>query len=78
MEMEIYMITITQQVSAAYKSSSFDRRTRCIQSDKGSGCEVGNIFYEQGLIVLNDTGSYRETGFGTSYTLKYQITHKQL
>ena len=34
--------------------------------------QSGNVFYEQGLIVFTDTGSYRE--FGTSYTLKYQAT----
>jgi len=26
------------------------------------------------LIVITDTGSYRETGHGTGYTLKYQAT----
>jgi hypothetical protein len=53
---------------AAFKSSSFDR-TQGVLSN-GSGSEVGNVFYSQGLIVLTDTGSY--TGDSTSYTLKYQ------
>ena len=41
---------------------------------RGSGSVVGNVFYEQGLLVFTDTGSYRETGHGTGYTLKYQAT----
>jgi len=53
---------------AAFKSSSFDR-TQGVLSN-GSGSEVGNVFYSQGLIVLTDTGSY--AGDSTSYTLKYQ------
>jgi len=53
---------------AAFKSSSFDR-TQGVSSN-GSGSEVGNVFYSQGLIVLTDTGSY--VGDSTSYTLKYQ------
>ena len=55
---------------AAFKSSSFNR-SQGVQSN-GSGSEVGNVFYSQGLIVLTDTGSY--TGDSTSYTLKYQAT----
>ncbi len=43
-------------------------------STRGSGSVVGNVFYEQGLLVFTDTGSYRETGHGTGYTLKYQAT----
>jgi len=55
---------------AAFKSSSFDRSQGVLAN--GSGSEVGNIYYSQGLIVLTDTGSYtRDT---TSYTLKYQST----
>tara|TARA_A100001201_G_scaffold6909_1_gene11222 strand:- start:312 stop:1304 length:993 start_codon:yes stop_codon:yes gene_type:complete len=53
---------------AAFKSSSFDR-TQGVQAN-GSGSEVGNIFYSQGLIVLTDTGSY--AGDITAMTLKYQ------
>jgi hypothetical protein len=57
---------------AAFKSSSFDR-TQGVSSTaatRGSGSEVGNIFYSQGLIVLTDTGSY--AGDITAFTLKYQ------
>ena len=43
-------------------------------STRGSGSVVGNVFYEQGLLVFTDTGSYRETGHGTGYTLKYKAT----
>lgn len=53
---------------AAFKSSSFDR-TQGVLSN-GSGSEVGNVFYSQGLIVLTDTGSY--AGDSSAYTLKYQ------
>jgi len=59
---------------AAFKSSSFDRTqgVSTAAATRGSGSEVGNIFYAQGLVVLTDTGSYtRDT---TSYTLKYQST----
>ena len=59
---------------AAFKSSSFDR-TQGVSSTaatRGSGSEVGNVFYSQGLIVLTDTGSY--TRDVTSYTLKHQAT----
>jgi len=56
---------------AAFKSSSFDRTQGVLAN--GSGSEVGNVFYSQGLIVLTDTGSY--TGDVSSYTLKYQSQH---
>ena len=52
---------------ASYKSSSFSRTP---VASNGSGSEVGNVFYSQGLIVLTDTGSYTQDH--TSYTLKYQ------
>ena len=52
---------------ASYKSSSFSRTP---VASNGSGSEVGNVFYSQGLIVLTDTGSYTQDQ--TSYTLKYQ------
>jgi len=52
---------------AAFKSSSFSRTA---VASNGSGSEVGNVFYSQGLIVLTDTGSYTQDN--TSYTLKYQ------
>ena len=66
---------------AAYKSSSFDR-TQGVQSN-GSGSQVGNIFYEHGVIVLTDTGSLVNAGakrsgsVGTLYeghSLKYKAT----
>ena len=65
---------------AAYKSSSFDRQ-QGIESN-GSGSQVGNIFYEHGVIVLTDTGSLvnagaKRNGTGTDYeghTLKYKAT----
>lgn len=65
---------------AAYKSSSFDR-SQGIDSN-GSGSQVGNVFYEQGVIVLTDTGSLvnagaRASGTGTIYdghNLKYKST----
>ena len=65
---------------SAYKSSSFDR-TQGIDSN-GSGSQVGNIFYEQGIIVLTDTGSLvnagaKRNGTGTDYeghSLKYKAT----
>ena len=52
---------------ASFKSSSFSRTP---VASNGSGSEVGNVFYSQGLIVLTDTGSYTQDQ--TSYTLKYQ------
>ena len=38
-----------------FKSSSFDRRqgSSTTAATRGSGSEVGNIFYEQGLISIN-------------------------
>ena len=61
---------------AAFKSSSFDRTqgVSTTAATRGSGSEVGNIFYEQGLLVFTDTGSYKDVGFGTGYTLKYKAT----
>ena len=63
---------------AAFKSGSKVNQvlpfTITGSSTRGSGSVVGNVFYEQGLLVFTDTGSYRETGHGTGYTLKYQAT----
>jgi hypothetical protein len=63
---------------AAFKSGSADGTiapfTITGSATRGSGSVVGNAFYEQGLLVFTDTGSYRETGHGTGYTLKYQAT----
>ena len=63
---------------AAFKSSSFNRSqgVSSTAATRGSGSEVGNIFYEQGLLVITDTGSYLELGAqGNPYTLKHQATH---
>jgi len=62
---------------AAYKSSSFDRGqgVSTTAATLGSGSEVGNVFYEQGLLVITDTGSYKDLGKqGNPYTLKHQST----
>ena len=56
-------------------------RSQGIDSN-GSGSQVGNVFYEQGVIVLTDTGSLvnagaRASGTGTIYdghNLKYKST----
>ena len=55
---------------AAYKSSSFDRGQGVAAN--GSGSDVGNIFYNRGLIILTDTGSY--TNDLSEFTLKYKST----
>ena len=59
---------------AAYKSSSFDssQGVSSAAATRGSGSEVGNIFYSQGLLALTDTGSYARDV--TGFTLKYQST----
>lgn len=62
---------------AAYQSSSFDYSKT---DANGSGSQVGNVFYEDGIIVLTDTGSLRQAAVnddGTIYghTLKYKATH---
>ena len=59
---------------AAFKSSSFDRSqgVSSTAATRGSGSEVGNVFYSQGLIILTDTGSY--DGDITAFELKYQST----
>lgn len=57
---------------AAYKSGGFaDFPT----SAKGSGSQVGNVFYEHGIMVITDTGSYYDVGTGTGHELKYKATH---
>ena len=63
---------------AAYKSSSFNRAqgVSTTAATRGSGSEVGNVFYEQGLLVITDTGSYKDVGKqGKPYTLKHKATH---
>jgi len=59
---------------AAYKSSSFDRSQGINVS--GSGSQIGNVFYEHGIMTITDTGSYRDVGFGSAYTLDFQATQK--
>ena len=58
---------------AAHKSSSFDMNQGI--DNKGSGSVIGNAFYTDGLIVVNQSGSYKDVGFGTGYTLRHQATH---
>ena len=57
---------------AAYKSSSFDRTQGVLTN--GSGSQVGNVFYEHGIMVITDTGSYYNVGLGTGHELKYKAT----
>tara|TARA_R100000734_G_C3300599_1_gene91292 strand:+ start:66 stop:1136 length:1071 start_codon:yes stop_codon:yes gene_type:complete len=52
-------------------SSSFAKRTPDINN---SGSLVGNIFYDDGLVVITDTGSYSSVGTGTGangYSVKF-------
>ena len=56
---------------AAYKSGGF---TNFPTSAKGSGSQVGNVFYEHGIMVITDTGSYKNVGLGTGHELKYKAT----
>ena len=63
---------------AAYKSSSFNRSVgvSTTAATRGSGSEVGNVLYEQGLLVITDTGSYKDIGKqGKPFTLKHKATH---
>jgi len=59
---------------AAYRSSSFDssQGVSLASATRGSGSEVGNVFYSQGILALTDTGSYARDV--TGYTLKYKST----
>jgi len=59
---------------AAHKSSSFDM-TQGIDA-KGSGSVIGNAFYSDGLLVVNQKGTYKDVGFGTGYSIQHQATHK--
>lgn len=59
---------------AAHKSSSFDMNQGI--DAQGSGSVIGNVFYKEGLMVVNQQGSYKDVGFGTGYTLEHQATHK--
>ena len=55
---------------AAYKSGGFTQFPT-----NGSGSQVGNVFYEHGVMVITDTGSYYNVGTGTGHELKYKATH---
>jgi len=59
---------------AAHKSSSFDM-SQGIDAE-GSGSVIGNAFYSDGILVVNQKGTYKDVGFGTGFTLRYQSTHK--
>ena len=56
---------------AAYKSSSWDYDKA---DANGSGSQVGNAFYEHGVIVITDTGSLWNAGTDTGHDLKYKST----
>jgi len=58
---------------STFKTNFFKSGSSTTAATLGSGSEVGNVFYKQGLIVLTDTGSY--TKDLTNYTLKYQAQH---
>jgi len=45
-----------------YKANLFQSGSSTTTATRGSGSEVGNIFYEQGLLVFTDTGSYKMLG----------------
>lgn len=59
---------------STFKTNNFLSGSSTTAATRGSGSEVGNIFYEQGLLVMTDTGSYKDVGFGTSYSLDYKAT----
>jgi hypothetical protein len=55
-------------------SSSFATRT---PNSDNSGSQVGNIFYEHGVLVFTDTGSYSNVGTGKGgdgFSLQFQAT----
>ena len=58
---------------AAYKSGGFTVYPN-VSGAPGSGSQVGNIFYEHGIMVITDTGSYNNVGTGTGHELKYKAT----
>ena len=59
---------------AAHRSSSFNMSQGV--NAAGSGSVIGNAFYSDGLIVVNQKGSYKDVGFGTGFTIEHQATHK--
>ena len=55
-------------------SSSFATRT---PNSDNSGSQVGNVFYEHGMLVFTDTGSYSNVGTGKGgdgFSLQFQAT----
>lgn len=58
----------------AYKSGGFTEYPN-VSGAPGSGSQVGNVFYEHGIMVITDTGSYKNVGLGTGHELKYKATH---
>ena len=55
-------------------SSSFAQRSA---SANGSGSQVGNVFYEHGILVFTDTGSYSNVGTGKGgdgFSLQFEST----
>ena len=59
---------------STFKTNKFLSGSSTAAATRGSGSEVGNIFYEQGLLVFTDTGSYADAAT-SPFTLKYQGTH---
>ncbi len=60
---------------AAFKSSSWDTSKWTAQ---GSGSAIGNVFYDTGMLVFTDTGSYKDVAVGTGtdgYEIDYRATH---
>lgn len=57
---------------AAWKSGSFELTESLTAA--GSGSQIGNIFYGQGILVFTDTGSYLDVGMGSSYNLEFKAT----
>jgi hypothetical protein len=59
---------------STFKTNNFTSGSTTTSNAVGSGSEVGNVFYEQGLLVFTDTGSYADAAT-SPFTLKYQATH---
>jgi|TARA_R110001583_G_scaffold59149_1_gene176080 hypothetical protein len=59
---------------STFKTNKFTSGSTTTTNAVGSGSEVGNIMYGQGLLVFTDTGSYADAAT-SAYTLKYQATH---
>jgi len=58
---------------STFKTNNFESGSTTTSNAVGSGSEVGNIFYEQGLLVFTDTGSYADAAT-SEFTLKYKAT----